>query len=156
MWAHQTVCVPAGQASAKWPMPATAELGLVHGLVMPSSGKTRVASRALRRSAAAMLRSPWARRMAMARLRRLAMARGGGAGTELGGVLGEGGIADVVQRLDAPLPADPVGQAGEAGLGGGEANEGVHGHGAPPPSGKRPDSAGGPPRLGGVGGGPDR
>jgi hypothetical protein len=32
--------------------------------------------RALRRSAAAMLRWPWARRMPMARLRRLAMARG--------------------------------------------------------------------------------
>jgi hypothetical protein len=29
---------------------------LVHGLVMPSSGRTRVASRAFRRSAAAMLR----------------------------------------------------------------------------------------------------
>jgi hypothetical protein len=36
----------------------------------------RVASRALWRSAAAMLRQPWRHRMAMARLRRLAMARG--------------------------------------------------------------------------------
>jgi hypothetical protein len=35
-----------------------------------------VASRALRRSAAAVLGWPWARRMAMARLLRLAMARG--------------------------------------------------------------------------------
>src|SRR6266540_7123307 len=43
---------------------------------MPRSGRTRVASRALRRSAAAMLRCPWARRTPMARLRRLAMARG--------------------------------------------------------------------------------
>src|SRR6266540_2109266 len=49
---------------------------LSHGLVMPSSARTRVASRALRRRAAAMLRSPWACRMPMARLRRLAMARG--------------------------------------------------------------------------------
>ena len=44
---------------------------------------------------------------------------GGGAGAELGGVLGVGGVADVVQRLDAPVPADPVGQAGGMGLGGG-------------------------------------
>jgi hypothetical protein len=29
---------------------------------------------------------------------------GGGAGAELGGVLGEGDIADVVQPLDAPCP----------------------------------------------------
>jgi hypothetical protein len=33
-----------------------------------------------------------------------------GAGAELGGVLGEGGVADVVQRLDAPVAARPVGQ----------------------------------------------
>src|SRR6266508_5885801 len=49
---------------------------LVHGLVMPSRGRTRVASRALRRGAAAMLRWPCRRRMPMARLRRLTMARG--------------------------------------------------------------------------------
>jgi hypothetical protein len=59
---------------------------------------------ALRRSAAAMLRSLWACRMPMARLRRLAMARGGVAGADLGGVLGQGGVAEVVQRLDAPVP----------------------------------------------------
>ena len=46
---------------------------------------------------------------------------GGGAGPDLGGVLGEGGVAEVVQRLDAPVAPDPVGQAGRAGLGGGEA-----------------------------------
>src|SRR6266540_2705959 len=45
----------------------------VHGLVMPSSGRTRVASRALRRSAAAMLRWPRACRMPMARIRNLAI-----------------------------------------------------------------------------------
>ena len=39
------------------------------------------------------------------------------AGAGLGGVLGEGDIADVVQRLDAPVAPDPVGQAGGAGLG---------------------------------------
>ena len=49
---------------------------LVHGLVMPRSGRTRVASRPLRRSAAAMLRAPCRRRMPMARFLRLAMARG--------------------------------------------------------------------------------
>jgi hypothetical protein len=41
----------------------------------------------------------------------------GGAGADLAGVLGEGGVAEVVQRLDAPVPADPVGQAGGVGLG---------------------------------------
>jgi hypothetical protein len=41
---------------------------LVHGLVMPSRGRARVASRALRRSVAAILRQPWRRRMPMARL----------------------------------------------------------------------------------------
>jgi hypothetical protein len=45
---------------------------------------------------------------------------GGIAGAGLGGVLGEGDIADVVQRLDAPVTPDPVSQAGRAGLGGGE------------------------------------
>ena len=31
------------------------------------------------------------------------------AGADLVGVLGEGGVADVVQRLDAPIPSDLVG-----------------------------------------------
>lgn len=33
------------------------------------------------------------------------------AGADLGGVLGEGDVADVMQRLDAPVAADEVGQA---------------------------------------------
>jgi hypothetical protein len=37
---------------------------------------------------------------------------GGRAGTDLGGVLGDGDIAEVVQRLDAPVAPDPIGQAG--------------------------------------------
>jgi hypothetical protein len=86
----------------------------------------------------------------MARLRRLAMARGVG-GAELGGVLGEGDIADVVQRLDAPVAADVVGQAGGACLGGVQVGDGVHGHGPPPVAGKWPDSAGDADGLGGVG-----
>jgi hypothetical protein len=61
-----------------------------------------------------MLRWPWARRVAMARLRRLAMAWGG-AGADLGGVLSEGDVADVVQCLDAPVATAVVGQAGGAG-----------------------------------------
>jgi hypothetical protein len=63
-----------------------------HGLVMPSSGRSRVASRAVRRRAAAMLRSPRACRMPMVRLRRLAMARGALPVRKPGGVLGEGGV----------------------------------------------------------------
>ena len=55
------------------------------------------------------------------------------------------------ERLDAPVPTDPVGQADGMGLGGGEAGDRVHRHGPPPPSGKRPDPAGDPQRLGGVG-----
>jgi hypothetical protein len=43
-----------------------------HGLVMPGTGSVRMASRALRRSAAAILRWPCSRRIAMAMLRRLA------------------------------------------------------------------------------------
>jgi hypothetical protein len=44
----------------------------------------------------------------------------GGAGAELAGVLGVGGIADVVQAvLDRPVPAEEVGEAGGAGLGDG-------------------------------------
>jgi hypothetical protein len=84
-------------------------------------------------------------------LRRLAMVRGGGAGADLGGVLGEGNIADVMQRLDAPVASQVVGEAGGVGLGGGEVGDRVGGHGAPPPAGKRPDSAGDADRLGGVG-----
>ena len=37
-------------------------------------------------------------------------------GADLGGVLGEGDIAEVVQRLDGPVPAQQVGQPGRAGL----------------------------------------
>jgi hypothetical protein len=87
----------------------------------------------------------------MARLRRLAMALWGGAGAGLGGVLGEGDIAEVVQRLDAPVPPEPVGQAGGAGLGGGEVGDRVHGHGPPAQLVERADPAGDPQGLGGVG-----
>jgi hypothetical protein len=87
----------------------------------------------------------------MARLRRLAMARGGVAGADLGGVLGEGGVADVVQRLDIPVPAYVVGEVGGAGLGGGEAGDRVDRHGPPPPVVQEPDPAGDADRLDGVG-----
>ena len=39
------------------------------------------------------------------------------------GVLGEGDIAEVVQRLDTPVSPDPVGQAGRVSLGGGEVGD---------------------------------
>src|SRR5213593_151261 len=97
---------------------------LVHGLVMPSSGRTRVASRALRRSAAAMLRCPCRRRTPMARLRRLAMVLGAAPVR-----VWEASSAKVTSRtwcsLDAPVPAHVVGQAGGVGLGGGEAGDRV-------------------------------
>src|SRR5215216_3644226 len=73
------------------------------------------------------------------------------AGTDLGSVLGEGGVADVVQRLDAPLTPNPVGQAGGAGLGAGEAGDRVHRHGPPAAAVQGPDPAGDADRLGGVG-----
>jgi hypothetical protein len=39
---------------------------------------------------------------------------GAGTGADLGGILGEGRVADVVQRLDGPVPAQQVGE--QAGL----------------------------------------
>jgi hypothetical protein len=55
------------------------------------------------------------------------------AGAELGGVLGEGDIADMMQRFDRPVPTQQVGQAGGTGQLEGEAGDRIHGHG--PPSG---------------------
>jgi hypothetical protein len=110
-----------------------------------------MASRALRRRAAAMLRWRWARRMPMARLRRLAMARGALPVRTWEASSGEGGVADVVQRLDAPVPAYVVGEVGGAGLGGGEAGDRVDRHGPPPSVVQEPDPAGDADRLGGVG-----
>ena len=66
-------------------------------------------------------------------------------------VLGEGRVTDVVQRLDAPVPSDVVGQAGGACLGGGEVGDRVDRHGAPAATAKRPGPAGDADRLGGVG-----
>jgi hypothetical protein len=57
----------------------------------------------------------------------------------------------VVQRLDAPVPADVIGEAGGACLGGVQVGDGVPGHGAPLVAGKWPDSAGDADGLGGVG-----
>jgi hypothetical protein len=60
-----------------------------------------------------------------------------GPGAQLGGVLGEGHVTDVVQAvLDRPVPPQEVGEAGRAGLGMGEAGDRVHDHG-PPPSGAK-------------------
>jgi hypothetical protein len=58
----------------------------------------------------------------------------GGAAANLQGVLGEGGVAEVVQAvLDRPVPAEVVGEPGGAGLGEGEAGDRIDGHSPPPP-----------------------
>ena len=75
---------------------------------------------------------------------------GGGAGAGLGGVLGEGGVADVVQRLDPPVATEVVGQPGRAGLGVGQAGDRVHDRGRPPPAAKVAGLAGDLDDLGGV------
>src|SRR6266511_774957 len=57
----------------------------------------------------------------------------GGAGAELGGVLGEGHVADPMPAvLDRPVPADEVGQPGRASLGEAQAGDRVDDHGVPP------------------------
>jgi len=56
---------------------------LVHGLVIPSRGRTRVASRAVPRSTAAMLRWPCCRRMGDGEGAQASHDAGGGAGAEL-------------------------------------------------------------------------
>jgi hypothetical protein len=56
-----------------------------------------------------------------------------GPGPDLGGVLGEGHVADVVQAvLDRPMPTQQVGEPGGAGLGVGQARNRVDDHGPPP------------------------
>lgn len=47
------------------------------------------------------------------------------AGPQLGGVLGEGGVAGVVQGLDLPVVAHQLGELGRGGLLGGQAGDGV-------------------------------
>jgi len=49
------------------------------------------------------------------------------AGSQLGGVFGESGVADVVQGLDLPVVTDESGELGRGGLLGGEAGDGVDG-----------------------------
>ena len=58
-----------------------------------------------------------------------------GARADLGGVLGEGHVTDVVHAvIDHPVPTQEVGEPGRAGLGEGEAGDRLDGHGVPPPS----------------------
>jgi hypothetical protein len=59
-----------------------------------------------------------------------------GPGADLGAVLGEGGVAEVVQAvLDRPVPAQVVGEPGGAGLGEGAAGDRLDSHRPPPPGG---------------------
>lgn len=79
----------------------------------------------------------------------------GSAGADLGQVLGEGDIADPVQAvLDLPVPADPGGELGGAGLVGGQVGDGVDGLGAPAAvfAGPGRDRAGAAGELDGLGG----
>jgi hypothetical protein len=85
----------------------------------------------------------------MARLRKVAMTWGR-AGADLGGVFGGGDIAQVIQRLDGPVPAQQVGQAGGAGLVEGKAGDRIHDHGPPTVGVKATGLAGGLDDLGGV------
>ena len=121
-----------------------------HGLVMPSRGRTRVPSRALRRSAAAMLCRRWRRRMPMAR---------GCAGWPWPWVCCQCGPGRRPRRRwcrgGGAAPRCPSGRAGSSrgggvGLGGGEVGDRGHRHGPPSLAGKRPDPAGDADRLGGV------
>lgn len=52
---------------------------------------------------------------------------GGVSGPQLGGVLGEGDVPDVVQGLDSPVPSDQSGELSPAGLLCGEAGDRVDG-----------------------------
>ena len=74
-----------------------------------------------------------------------------GPGAQLGGVLGKGHVADVVQAvLDLPVPADEVGEPGRAGLVIGQAGDRVDDHAPPPPGAKVADAAGDLDELGSV------
>lgn len=72
------------------------------------------------------------------------------AGADLRGVFAVADIADVVQRLDLPVTADPGGEPGRGCLAGVQADDGVDGDGPPPPAIQRPDLAGEAEGLGGV------
>src|SRR5262245_41243602 len=68
---------------------------------------------------------------------------GAGAGSDPRGVLGKGGVANVVQAvLDRPVPAEVVGEPGRASLGEGEAGDRIDRHGPPPPGPKLAGPAG--------------
>jgi hypothetical protein len=101
-----------------------------------------VGLRAWWRKAAARWTGPARLSAPIARLRRQAMTCGPPV-RSWGGVLGEGGVADVVQAvLDRPVPAQQVGGSGGASLGEGEAGQGVDRRGPPAPGAKAAGLAG--------------
>jgi hypothetical protein len=104
---------------------------------MPRVARGRVGSRAWWRSAAARLTGPARLSTPITRLPRAGHDLRAGPGPDLGGVLGEGHVADVVQAvLDRPMPTQQVGEPGGAGLGVGQARNRVDDHGPPPPGAK--------------------
>ena len=120
-------------------------LGAVRGL-----SRVRVASRAWCLQAAAMLACPAIFKMPMAEVAQGGHDLGSAAGADLGGVFAVADVADVVQRLDLPVAADPGGELGGGGLVGVQAGDGVDGDGPPLPAVQGPDPAGEADGLGGV------
>src|SRR3954469_23888703 len=72
------------------------------------------------------------------------------AGPRADGVFAVGGVADVVQNLDGPVTAQPVGQLGGAGLGGAQVGDGIDGDGGPAAGGRVEPAAADPQGLGRV------
>ncbi|MGW3607111.1 hypothetical protein [Micromonospora sp. NPDC005161] len=72
------------------------------------------------------------------------------AGADAAGVFAVGGVADVMQDFDGPMSAQPVGQVGGAGLGGGQVRDRVDGDGGPAAGGQVEPAAADPQGLNGV------
>jgi hypothetical protein len=118
---------------------------------MPRVARGRRGSPAWRRSAAATLTGPARHSTPDDQVAHRCHSVRAAAAVDLAGVLGEGDVAKV-QRLDGPVPAQQVGEAGGAGLLEAEAGDRVDGHGLEPPRGVQGTGrAGDLDALGGVG-----